>query len=121
MKRYVYSSQTDYTSLEEAHAIIDSIPMTEGRHKHLYAIEEWNVDPEDVAVLAGRGNSNGMIRFQWSSSRKVKSVSYGHSNKVYKAFVLEFEDGAKRLYGWDIETWSDGSEQKYWVYLGRTK
>lgn len=110
-------SVSDYTSIEEAHSIIDSIPMTKGRRNSLYEIREWNVDPEDVVVLAGR-DGNGMIRF--NSTDKVVSVSYGYSSKVYQAFILEYEDGSKRMYGWDVDRSSyDGSEQKYWRYLGR--
>lgn len=108
---------SDYTSIEEAHSIIDSIPMTKGRRNALYEIREWNVDPEDVAVLAGK-DGNGMIRF--NSTDKVVSVSYGYSSKVYQAFIIEYEDGSKRMYGWDVDRSSyDGSEQKYWRYLGR--
>lgn len=117
MKRYIHASSSYHTSLAEAYDIIDSIPMTRKRRESLYAIQEWNISPEDVAVLAGSEN-NGMIKFK--PNETVISVSYGHSGKADKVFILEYDNGTKRMYGWDIEQSTyDGSEVKYWIYLGR--
>jgi hypothetical protein len=119
MKRYIRSSSAEFTTLAEAKQIIDSINMTEGRRKALYDIQEWNVSPDDVARLAGK-YSSGAMRF--TGSVPVVSVSYGESDKVDTAFILEYEDGTRRMYGWkrsSIDPQIDDGVFCYWAYVKR--
>jgi len=119
MKRYIRSSSSAYTSLEQARHIIDSIDMTKSRRESLHNIQEWNVSPEDAAILIGE-KVNGMITFKNSRDRVI-SVSYGPEDpKADKTFLLEYENGSKRLYGWEDHISSyDGSLQHYLYYLKR--
>ena len=119
MKRYIKSSSSVYTSPQEAQHLIDSINMTRGRRESLENIQEWNVSPEDAAVLMGK-DWFGMIRFNGPRDLVV-SVSYGPEHpKADKTFILEYEDGSRRLYGWDEWISSrNGSVQRDWIYLKR--
>ena len=119
MKRYIRSSNSEFTTLAEAKQIIDSINMTKGRHQALSDIQEWNVSPDDVARLAGK-YSSGAMRF--TGSVPVVSVSYGESDKVDTAFILEYEDGTRRMYGWKSSSRDpqiDDGVSCDWVYVKR--
>ncbi len=119
MKRYIRSSNSEFTTLAEAKQIIDSINMTKGRHQALSDIQEWNVSPDDVARLAGK-YSSGAMRF--TGSVPVVSVSYGESDKVDTAFILEYEDGTRRMYGWKCSSRDsriDDGISCDWVYVKR--
>ena len=119
MKRWIHASSSAYTSLEEAKSIIDSIDMTKGRREALENIQEWNVSPEDAAILIGR-DRNGMISFNGPRDRVV-SVSYGPEHpKADKTFIFEYEDGSKRMYGWEtVPSSYDGSLKHYMFYIRR--
>jgi len=122
MKRLIYSSydsydasdgssSSAYTELTKARQMIDSVIMTKGRKEALYAIDEWNIYPEDVKMF---------IRYmKFNGPKRVKSVSYDRSHKAQKTLLLlEYEDGSKRVYRFDKEISTyDGSPYYTCSYL----
>ena len=114
MKRWIHASNdsllSSHTELTDARQMVDSVPMTKGRKEALYAIDEWDIDPEDVKIF---------IRYmKFNGPKQVKSVSYDGSTKAQKTFLLEYEDGSKRVYGFDKEISTyDGSPYYVCSYL----